>query len=87
MAKNKRRGRVQAPENETKAARFTRVVSPRVGKAVKAIGVIGYCAGSPYEYKEEQVQQILTALSNAVVSLKDRFAKKEDKQAGFEFKA
>ena len=86
MAKGKGRTAAPIPKEETKAARFVRVVTPRIGKAIKAIKVIGYCAGSAYEYKEAEVQQILTALSNAVVALKDQFAKKQDKQSGFEFK-
>ncbi len=74
-----------APKEESKAERFKRVVSPRVGKAIKAIAVIGYCAGSTYEYTPKQVDAIILALNKATLTLIDKFAAKSDKQDSFSF--
>jgi len=86
MAKTGRKAVTQIPKDETNAARFLRVVTPRVNKAIKAIKVVGYCAASNYEYTDKQVFEIIDALTNATTALDDRFAKKQDKQAGFGFK-
>ena len=39
---------------ETKAERFIRVAEPRVGRACKAISLIGNFATGDYEYTEQQ---------------------------------
>lgn len=88
MSKSKGKRRTQErPINETKAARFTRVVTPRVKKAVKAISVIGYCAGSTYEYTPEQIIQINAALVKAMDGMMSKFSAKAKSEAEFAFKA
>ncbi len=86
MAKKKVGSRPKIPDNETKAERFIRVVTPRIGKAVKAIDVIGFCAGSTYEYTPEQLVEIGNALVSAVNNLKAKFDNKTSGQDSFKFK-
>ena len=86
MAKNRNRRTQTIPENETAAARFIRVVTPRVNKAVKAIDVIGFCTGSSYEHTPAQVKQIHDNLAAALERLGKRFLGKADSGGGFEFK-
>ncbi len=74
MAKRTGRRKVEVPANETKAARFIRVVTPRINKAIKSINTIGFCAASSYEYTPEQVKEIKTALLHAVSGLEKKFA-------------
>lgn len=45
--------------NESKAERFIRVAEPRVGRACKAISLIGNFATGDYEYTEQQVMRCL----------------------------
>lgn len=86
MAKKKARRTQNIPENESNAARFVRVVSPRVAKAVKAINQIGLCAGKMYEYTPEQVKQITGALAGAILDVEGKFKKTPQAEAGFTFK-
>lgn len=62
MAKRKN----QVPKEETKKAKFKRVVEPRVRKAIRAIKLVANCAGSAYEYNAEQVSHIVTILTKEV---------------------
>lgn len=86
MAKKRHRVKQNIPKDETKAARFVRVVTPRIDKAGKAISVIGFCAGSSYDYTDEQVNQIIERLRDALDALTAKFAKKADSQESFSFK-
>ena len=86
MAKKKIRRNQAIPENETDAARFIRVVSPRVSKAVKSIEVIGFCSGSGYEYTQAQVKQIHDTLFDAMVKMVKRFSGNVEGSGGFSFK-
>lgn len=86
MAKKKSRRRAEIPNDESKSDRFTRVVTPRVVKAVKAIEVIGFCAGSTYEYTPEQVKQIIEVLTASVGGLNAKFAGKAGGSDSFIFK-
>lgn len=85
MAKKRDRRRQEIPKDESKADRFIRVVTPRVGKAIKAIRQIGFCAGGTYEYKPEQAEQIVSALRKELQDLDTKFTTKADTQAAFEF--
>ena len=85
MAK-KKNSRTQAiPENESKADRFKRVVTPRINKAVKAIEVIGFCGGSSYEYTPKQVEQISEALFAAIAKMADSFVGDAPAKGSFQF--
>lgn len=79
MAKKKQ----QVPKEETKAQRFRRVVEPRVGKALKAIGLVGSVSGSLYEYDDAQIATIVVALQDAVQKMEKRFQGQGDSTGGF----
>lgn len=85
MAKRKARKKADIPKDETKEARFIRVVSPRVKKAVKAIGQIGQCAGVAYKNTDAQAEQIIDALRLALNNLETKFTAKVSEDKGFEF--
>lgn len=85
MAKKSSRRRQDIPKEESKADRFVRVVTPRIGKAIKAIRQIGFCAGGTYEYTPEQATQIVEALGKELTDLNTKFITKADTQAAFEF--
>ena len=86
MAKARARARQTIPKDESKADRFIRVVTPRIAKAMKAIRVIGFCAGAGYEYTPAQVKQIATALGAAVDRVNKQFTEKKADEPEFEFK-
>jgi len=79
MAKKK----TKVPENETPAQCFKRVVEPRVGKALKSIGLVGSVTGSAYRNTPEQVATIIAALKDAVDKVEQRFAGRGDTTSGF----
>jgi len=85
MAEKRKRRKVNIPKDETKAARFVRVVTPRIVKAVKSISVVGYCAGSTYEYTPKQTQQIMGVLIDAVDAVNSKFEAKAEPEGVFEF--
>lgn len=86
MPKKTTRRKAEIPKDETKAARFVRVVTPRVIKAVKTISVVGYCAGSAYEYTPQQITQIVDVLLEAVERVNNQFEGKAKSEGTFEFK-
>ena len=67
-----------------KAAAFKRVVEPRVAKAVKAISLVGNCAGAGYSYTPKQVAQITEVLLTAVTDTAERFTAIEKTHSTFE---
>lgn len=77
------KGKSKIPENETPAQCFKRIVEPRVGKALKAIGLVGSVTGQSYKATDAQHALIVTALRDAVDKVEQRFAGKGDKAAGF----
>lgn len=86
MTKKAKVGSSGVPIDESNSDRFIRVVTPRIGKAVKAIGVIGFCAGSTYEYSESQVDQIIHELESSLISLAQTFAGEKGGGNSFKFK-
>lgn len=81
MAK-KRKKKVVNPD-ETKRERFIRVVTPRVKKALKAIGLIGNQAGSAYEYTEQDVAYIMGSLRGACDAVEKRYASSGKQEVDF----
>lgn len=79
MAKKKK----QIPEDETKSVKFKRLVEPRVSKAIKSIDLIGNCAGSAYEYTDDDVAEIMTAIEAATEKLQGTFSSKGVSTGGF----
>lgn len=86
MAKRRRTNVRPIPKDESKAARFIRVVTPRVNKAVKAIKQIGFCSASNYEYTSKQLDQIVIALDAAQNEIVAKFAGKKEEGGIFDFK-
>ena len=70
---------------ETKAERFIRVAEPRVGRACKAISLIGNFATGDYENTEQQVDAMFGAMQEALDTAKAKFHK--DKKQKFRFGA
>jgi hypothetical protein len=66
MAKKDRKPRATAPADESKSAKFSRLASQRVNRALKTIASIGNLAGSSYERTPEQVERIKELLGGAV---------------------
>lgn len=62
--------------NESKAERFIRVAEPRVGRACKAISLIGNFATGDYEYTEQQVEAMFGAMQEELNTQKAKFTKK-----------
>lgn len=85
MSKKKTTTTEKLRPNETKADRFKRVVTPRVSKAVKAISIIGYCAGSTYEFTPEQIVEIGQALVTATDNMIAKYAKSAKSEQVFNF--
>lgn len=82
MAKKK----IVIPKNETKRDRFKRVVTPRVNKALKYIGLVGNQAGGAYEYKKEDVADIMAALRDAVDSVEAQYSGEGKAESGFKLR-
>jgi len=73
----KKTGAAKAPvKYKDNAERFRVVGGKRVGKAVKALEMVGNLAGQNYDYDDEQLGRIsealTTALNNALMRLKNR---------------
>lgn len=79
MAKRKSK----IPENETPVQCFKRVVEPRVGKALKSIGLVGSVTGTAYKYTDDDVATIGAALLNAVEKAMQRLKGTGGKASGF----
>lgn len=69
--------------NESKAERFIRVAEPRVGRACKAISLIGNFATGDYEYTEQQVEAMFGAMQEELNAQKVKFTKVTDRNFRF----
>lgn len=69
--------------NESKAERFIRVAEPRVGRACKAISLIGNFATGDYEYTEQQVDAMFAAMQEALDTVRAKYRK--GKESKFRF--
>lgn len=63
-AANGKKGRAPAPANEDKSAKFRRIATQRVQKAVKALQTIGNLSSPTYERTDEQVEKINTIITD-----------------------
>lgn len=70
---------------ESKEAKFIRVVTPRIHKAVKCIGLVGNCASTGYSYTPEQIEQMKGALNVALQNLMARYESKSESKDTFNF--
>jgi len=69
--------------NESKAEKFVRLAEPRVNRACKAISMIGHLAASSYEYTEQQVDAMFTAMQQELDAQKAKFTKVTDRKFRF----
>jgi hypothetical protein len=86
MTKKSPKSPSDVPENETKDAKFLRVVTPRITKVVKAIRVIGNCFGTGYTYTPEQATQIISALTAEINTLEAVASKVKTSTPDFSWK-
>lgn len=70
--------------NESKAERFIRVAEPRVGRACKAISLIGNFATGDYEYTEQQVDAMFAAMQEELNAQKAKFKKGSERKFRFD---
>lgn len=71
--------------NESKAEKFQRLAPYRVNAVLKALRILGNCAGGAYEYTQEQVEAIENALHVELADTMAKFKKVEDKKFEFKF--
>lgn len=64
------------PENETKNEKFLRIATPRVNAIIDKLDVLSNCAGSNYEYTEEQVETMFQAIRDAMDACYNEFRPK-----------
>ena len=64
------------PENETKNEKFMRIATPRVNSIIDKLDILSNCAGSNYEYTEEQVETMFQAIRDAVDACYNEFRPK-----------
>lgn len=64
------------PENETKNEKFLRIATPRVNAIIDKLDILSNCAGSSYEYTEEQVETMFQALRDAMDACYNEFRPK-----------
>lgn len=70
--------------NESKAERFIRVAEPRVGRACKAISLIGNFANGDYEYTDKQVQSMFAAMQEELDAQRAKFKKGSERKFRFD---
>lgn len=63
-------------KEETNAERFERLASKRATKVLQSIDVLGNCAGTGYEFTEEQVVEMFDALARALEACNEKFSPK-----------
>lgn len=65
-------------ENESKRERFVRLAEARTNKIIDMIQLLGNCSNSSaYEYTQQDVDQIFSAIESEVREAKKKFAKSE----------
>ena len=64
------------PENETKNEKFLRIATPRVNAIIDKLDILSNCAGSNYEYTDEQVETMFQAIRDAVDACYNEFRPK-----------
>ena len=63
------------PEATENRDRFERVIIPRVGKAAKAVALIGNGASRDYETTPEEIADLLVVVREALEAVEARYAK------------
>jgi hypothetical protein len=72
---------------ETKRERFVRLAEARTNKILEMMRLLGNCSSkSNYEYTDDDVRQIFTALEKELKNTKNRFMGIEAKEERFTLK-
>ena len=72
---------------ETKRERFVRLAEARTNKILEMMRLLGNCSSkSNYEYSDDDVRQIFTALEKELKNTKNRFRGIEAKEERFTLK-
>lgn len=69
-------------EAESKHDKFKRLAAQRVTNALKKIELIGNLSSPGYEYAQEEVDKIFSALQQAIDNTKARFSKSRKEETG-----
>jgi len=65
-------------DNESKRERFVRLAEARTNKIIDMIQLLGNCSNtSTYEYTQQDIDQIFSAIETEVREAKKKFAKTE----------
>lgn len=71
-------------QNETKRERFVRIAEARTNKILEMMRLLGNCSSkSNYDYSEEDVRKIFTALEKEMKNTKNKFLGIEAKEEKF----
>lgn len=71
-------------DDENKRAKFVELAEKRVEKALSAIRVIGNLSNrNNYQYSEEDVKKIMSALTDEVKQVQTRFKETSGRKTGF----
>ena len=75
-------------ENETKRERFIRIAETRTNKIIDMVQLLGNCSNtSAYEYTDEDIDMIFSAIENAVKEAKRKYSKSDSsKNSKFKLK-
>ncbi len=78
---------LEGSATETKSERFLRLAPPRVNKVIKGVEALGKLGNrSSYEYTEEQVEKMFSAIRCAIDSAEEHFKPKSSgKGSNFTF--
>lgn len=80
------RGKMMAtPKNETKEAKFVRLATARMNKALKTVSLIGNLSNAQYGYTDDQVAKIEAALYSCVENTMSKFNKATIAKPVFDF--
>ena len=71
-------------KNESKNDRFKRIATKRVKNAINKIELIGKLSSYGYEYTDEDIEKIFTALQEVLNNVKAVFSAKKPKKKEFE---
>lgn len=71
----------KAPINETKRERFKRLATVRTNRVLRCLKVLGNCANrSAYEYNEEEINKIFSAIERKLKEVKAKFHFPKEKE-------
>lgn len=64
-------------ENETPSQKFKRLASARTQRVLNDLRLLGNCSGRSYEYSDDEVARIFSAIDKEVKRARARFVKSQ----------